>query len=80
MNNIEEHNDKVSENDIHLKIKKKDDFKILTSKQLIKEKDWDKITSEKMRNMIDEKIIVLRQDFDEQINEQNNVENDDIEN
>lgn len=65
MNNIEEHNDKVSENDIHLKIKKKDDFKILTSKQLIKEKDWDKITSEKMRNMIDEKIIVLRQDFDE---------------
>lgn len=65
MNNIEEHNDKVSENDIHLKIKKKDDFKILTSKQLIKEKEWDKITSEKMRNMIDEKIIVLRQDFDE---------------
>ena len=65
MNNIEEHNDKVSENNIHLKIKKKDDFKILTSKQLIKEKDWDKITSEKMRNMIDEKIIVLRQDFDE---------------
>jgi hypothetical protein len=33
-----------------------------------------------MRNMIDEKIMVLRQDFDEQMNEQLNVENDDIEN
>ena len=30
--------------------------------------------------MIDEKIMVLRQDFDEQMNEQLNVENDDIEN
>lgn len=30
--------------------------------------------------MIDEKIMVLRQDFDEKINEQNNIENGDIEN
>ena len=30
--------------------------------------------------MIDDKIMVLRQDFDEKMNEQNNIENFDIEN
>jgi len=45
-----------------------DQKKMMTSHELLKERGWDKQISDKIKALIDEKIIVLRQDYEEQKN------------